>query len=403
MKFLAIISLSIWASAFGSKKITLKRVPNEEYIGNFLKREGAALHQKMLSSYEDTTRSTDKESFATERRNLRKRVGADDNIIIRDFANAQYYGEVTIGTPGETFKVIFDTGSSNLWVPQVGCKHCGIPFIAPKTKYDQSQSSTYVANGTAFEIVYGSGSVTGTMAADTVTLAPDLAVQQQLFAMINDAGGMGMAYLLGKFDGILGLAFDSISVDGAPTVIGNAIGQGLLDQPVFSFYIGDNQDGELTIGGYDSTKFKGNLTYVPLMKTTYWEIKLDAISTGSTSFKDETSAIVDSGTSLIAGPTLLVQQLAEGIGAKKNIMGQYTIDCNLVPSIPDIVFTINGRDYPLSGSEVVIQSQNTCLFAFMGIDIPMPDPKWILGDVFMRRYYTVFDYGQKQIGLAEVV
>merc|ERR1712232_1177882 len=94
-------------------------------------------------------------------------------------------------------------------------------------------------------------------------------------AMINDAGGMGMAYLLGKFDGILGLAFDSISVDGAPTVIGNAVGQGLLDQPVFSFYIGDNQDGELTIGGYDSTKFKGNLTYVPLMKTTYWEIKLD--------------------------------------------------------------------------------------------------------------------------------
>ena len=139
------------------------------------------------------------------------------------------------------------------------------------------------------------------------------------------------------------------------------------------------------------------------MKATYWEIKLDAISAGSASFKDETSAIVDSGTSLIAGPTLLVQQLAESIGAKKNVMGQYTIDCSLIPSIPDIVFTINGKDYPLSGKDCVIQSQNICLFAFMGIDIPMPDPKWILGDVFMRRYYTVFDYGQKQIGFAEVV
>jgi len=354
----------------------------------------------MLTSYEETSTM---DSIATERRSLRKAIGADDNIIIRDFANAQYYGEVTIGTPGESFKVIFDTGSSNLWVPQVGCKHCGIPFIASKTKYDQSQSSTYVANGTDFEIVYGSGSVTGTMAADTVTLAPDLAVQNQLFAMVNDAGGMGIAYLLGKFDGILGLGFDSISVDGAPTVIGNAVGQGLLDQPVFSFYMGDNQDGELTIGGYDSSKIKGNLTYVPLMKATYWEIKLDAISAGSASFKDETSAIVDSGTSLIAGPTLLVQQLAESIGAKKNMMGQYTIDCSVIPSIPDIVFTINGKDYPLTGNEIVIQSQNICLFAFMGIDIPMPDPKWILGDVFMRRYYTVFDYGQKQIGFAEVV
>lgn len=378
----------------------MKRIPNDEYIGNFLKREGAALHQKMLSSYMTTEESKE---TTTERRGLRQNLEADDNIIIRDFANAQYYGEVTIGTPGETFKVIFDTGSSNLWVPQVGCKHCGIPFIAPKTKYDPASSSSYTLNGTKFEITYGSGSVTGTMAEDVVTLAPDLAVNGQLFAMIDDAGGMGMAYLLGKFDGILGLAFDSISVDGAPTVIGNAVKQSLLDQPVFSFYIGNNQDGELTIGGYDTTKFKGNLTYVPLSKTTYWEIQVDAISSGSTSFKEATTAIVDSGTSLIAGPTLLVSQLAESIGAKKNIMGQYTIDCNLVSSIPDIVFTINGKDYPLSGSEVVIKSQSICLFAFIGMDIPMPDPKWILGDVFMRRYYTVFDYGAKQIGFAEVV
>jgi len=400
--FAVITFLSFLTTTLSTKKIALKRIPNEEYVSNFHKREGAALHQKMTSLYEETT-STNTLMTAIERRSLRHSIQADDNVIIKDFANAQYYGEVIIGTPGETFKVIFDTGSSNLWVPQVGCKHCGIPFIASKTKYDPTQSSSYEVNGTDFEITYGSGSVTGTMAADVVTLAPDLAVNEQLFAMINDAGGMGIAYLLGKFDGIFGLAFDSISVDGAPTVIGNAIEQGLLDQPVFSFYIGNEQDGELTIGGYDNTKFKGNLTYVPLMKTTYWEIKLDAIVAGSVSFMDGTSAIIDSGTSLIAGPTLLVSQLAESVGAKKNILGEYTINCELVPSIPDIIFTINGIDYPLSGSEVVIQSQNTCLFAIMGIDIPMPDPKWILGDVFMRRYYTVFDYGQKQIGFAEAV
>lgn len=414
MKFQAITFLSTLAVALSVKKITLKRISNEEYVSNFLKREGAALHQKMMSFYsedkeEETigTSTTTSTSTATKRRSLRHSIEADDNIIIKDFANAQYYGEVSIGTPGETFKVIFDTGSSNLWVPQVGCKHCGIPFIASKTKYDPTESSTYEVNGTDFEITYGSGSVTGTMAADTVTLAPDLAVKDQLFAMISDAGGMGMAYLLGKFDGIFGMAFDSISVDGAPTVIGNAIEQGLLDQPVFSFYIGDEQDGELTIGGYDATKFKGHLSYVPLLKATYWEIQLDAIVAGSTSFNDQTSAIVDSGTSLIAGPTLLVSQIAASVGAKKNILGEYTIDCNLVPSIPDIVFTINGINYPLSADEVVIKSQvktsELCIFAFMGIDIPMPDPKWILGDVFMRRYYTVFDYAQKQIGFAEIV
>jgi len=403
MKFQAITFLSTLAVALSVKKITLKRISNEEYVSNFLKREGAALHQKMMMpSYIEYK---EEEGISIKRRQLKLRhsLQADDNIIIKDYANAQYYGEVSIGTPGETFKVVFDTGSSNLWVPQVNCKHCGIPFIAPKTKYDPSKSSTYEVNGTDFEITYGSGSVTGTMAADIVTLAPDLAVQEQLFAMINDAGGLGMAYLLGKFDGILGLAFDSISVDGAPTVIGSAIEQGLLDQPVFSFYIGNEQDGELTIGGYDTTKFKGDLAYVPLLKSTYWEITVDSIVAGSSSFKDQTSAIVDSGTSLIAGPTLLVSQIAASIGAKKNILGEYTIDCKLVPSIPDIIFTINGIDYPLSANDVVIQSQNICLFTFMGMDIPMPDPKWILGDVFMRRYYTVFDYANKQIGLAEII
>jgi hypothetical protein len=36
-------------------------------------------------------------------------------VVINDFSNAQYYGPIAVGTPGQVFNVIFDTGSSNLW------------------------------------------------------------------------------------------------------------------------------------------------------------------------------------------------------------------------------------------------------------------------------------------------
>ena len=90
---------------------------------------------------------------------------------IKDYANAQYYGSISIGSPPQSFEVIFDTGSSNLWVPKVGCTHCGNPFFGtPKSKYDHVQSSSYKVDGKDFEIMYGSGSVSGYFSTDDGTL-----------------------------------------------------------------------------------------------------------------------------------------------------------------------------------------------------------------------------------------
>jgi hypothetical protein len=209
------------------------------------------------------------------------RGGSDDggeSEVVKDYANAQYYAEVDIGSPAQKFNVIYDTGSSNLWVPEVHCVNCGYKMFGEKHKYDPNKSGDYVDLSTPFHIQYGSGQVSGMYCTDTVTLTGDIAVKNQQFARVHDAKGMGMAYAFGKFDGILGLGFDSLSQNNVPTVFHNALEQGLIKQPMFAFYLGDNKDGELTFGGYDKTKFTGDLHWVPLTQAAYWRIAVDSMT-----------------------------------------------------------------------------------------------------------------------------
>jgi len=354
-------------------KVPLLKRPDEELVGAHLQRTLDARHLHLGEP------SSSSSSSAVVGRQIQ------ESEVINDYGNAQYFGVISIGTPPQSFQVIFDTGSSNLWVPKVGCSHCGNPFFGKKSKYDHRRSTTYEEDGADFEIMYGSGSVSGFFSTESVTLAQDLIVTGQRFGEIEDAGGLGMAYALGKFDGILGLGFSSISIGGATTVFENAIAQNVVDQPIFSFYLGDNSPGELTFGGYDPSKFEGELQYVKLLSATYWEIALDGCSAGPYSSAPNTdgspiTAIVDSGTSFITGPKKEISQLAAAIGAKPNIMGEYTVDCSSLDDVPDIVFTIAGDKYVIPGKGAVLQAQGTCLLAFMGMDFPKPGPQWILGD-----------------------
>jgi hypothetical protein len=326
--------------------------------------------------------------------------GGDNPIPIHDYQNAQYYGPITVGTPGKTFQVIFDTGSSNLWVPSSKCTNCGL-F---KPKYDHTKSSTYVANGTIFNIEYGSGPVAGFMSEDSVTVGSST-VENVLFAEITDVSGLGLAFKLGKFDGILGLAFPSISVNGVPVVFEMMIDQGLVDEPVFSFYLtSDGSDGEMDLGGIDTAHFTGDLQYVPVVAENYWTIDLESmiLEGESTSFTTAPRAIVDTGTSLLAGPSAEVKALAGKLGASPvGTTGEYSIDCNAISKLPSIAINLSGNKYLLNGEDYVINSGGSCILGIIGLDVPAPaGPLWILGDVWIRKYFTVFDYGQKRLGFA---
>jgi len=326
-------------------------------------------------------------------------LNSGHKVPLTNFMNAQYYTEITLGTPAQTFKVILDTGSSNLWVPSSKCTSIAC-FL--HTKYESSQSTTYKANGSEFSIQYGSGSMQGFVSNDILNIG-DLAIKSQDFAEATKEPGLAFAF--GKFDGILGLAYDRISVNGIVPPFYNMINQKLIDEPVFAFRVGSSEadGGEATFGGIDKTAYTGDIHYVPVRRQAYWEVELQKVSFGDDELElEKTGAAIDTGTSLIALPTDMAEMINTQIGAKKSWNGQYQVDCNKVPSLPDLTFQFGGKDYPLKGTDYILNVQGTCISAFTGMDINMPggDSLWIIGDVFLRKYYTVYDLGKNAVGFA---
>merc|ERR1711904_503537 len=152
--------------------------------------------------------------------------------------------------------------------------------------------------------------------------------------------------------------------------------------------------------GTDTKHYTGDFKYVQLSSKTYWEVALDGVKLGDSSVSDCKKAIVDSGTSLLAGPKDEITAIANKLGAKSIMGKEWTVDCS--KDIPDLSFTIGGNTFTLSKSDLTLASQgSTCILGLMGIDVPAPrGPLWILGEVFMRKYYVEFDWGNKRLGIA---
>eukprot|EP00057_Strongylocentrotus_purpuratus_P021861 XP_011676335.1 PREDICTED: lysosomal aspartic protease-like [Strongylocentrotus purpuratus] len=109
--------------------------------------------------------------------------------------------------------------------------------------------------------------------------------------------------------------------------------------------------------------------------------------------------------SLIAGPSAEIAKLQLQIGAAPFASGEYMIDCNLIPTLPDVSIVLAGKTYTLQGKDYVLKVQQgtvtLCISGFIGLDVPPPaGPLWILGDPFLRTYYSKFDRTNNQLGFA---
>ncbi|KAJ8439258.1 hypothetical protein Cgig2_030193 [Carnegiea gigantea] len=393
--------------------------------------------------------------------------------------------------------------------------------------------------GKRCEIKYGTGSIAGFFSKDNVQVG-DLTVKDQVFVEATKVGSLSL--LLAKFDGILGLGFQEISVGNATPVWFNMVQQDLVSEEVFSFWL--NRDptaevgGEIVFGGVDPKHYKGDHTYVPITEKGYWQFEMGDFFIGnySTGFcKGGCAAILDSGTSLLGGPTRVIAEINHAIGAQgilstecKEIVSQYgemiwdlllagvcfcsfllinsvtykalpikipamqfqpdkvcshiglcclngaeyvsdgietvvdrenrknmsvgnevfcdacqmavvwirnqlrlertkeqvleyvnelcdaipspnqesAVPCDKIPKLPNVTFTIADKPFTLTPEQYILKAGEgpaaVCLSGFTAFDVPPPrGPLWILGDIFMGVYHTIFDSGNLKIGFAE--
>ncbi|XP_049419611.1 pepsin A-like [Epinephelus fuscoguttatus] len=307
-------------------------------------------------------------------------------------ADLAYFGIISIGTPPQSFKVIFDTGSSNLWVPSI---YCSSPACNNHDKFNPSLSSTYRQNGASLRIQYGTGSMIGFLGYDTVTVG-GFAVQNQIFGLSTSEAPF-MQYM--RADGILGLAYPRLSASGATPVFDNMMKQGLVSQDLFSVYLSSNSNSGsvVTFGGIDPNHYSGSITWIPLSSELYWQITVDSVTVNGqvVACNGGCQAIVDTGTSLIVGPQSSISNINQVVGAYSQ-NGNDMVSCNNIGQMPDVTFHIQGQEFTLPSSAYIRQSYYGCHSGFGNGGSSL----WILGDVFIRQYYSIFDRGQNRVGLA---
>lgn len=315
----------------------------------------------------------------------------------------EYIGSIGVGTNnlGEAqfhARVVFDTGSTNLWVASVLCT--AFPCDSGKQFYDPEKSLTqeaYEKEDGDIDIQFGTGELKGPLHVDTFRVGP-MVSKRQPFGMIRSMEGDVFSSF--PFEGILGLGFKSLSFSGIVPFFDHVIEQKLLPVNEFAFFfnVDSNKPSALLWGGVDNDLFHGPIHMFPVVQPHYWALKLVDFRLGEKSMKEAgmlgdpvKRLIVDSGTTYFTAPEAMHSMVTSQIPEAP---------CAEVTNYPTLTYVLEGAD--MQTYELVVSQETymlgdegeNCRPAFMALDVSEQyGPAMILGEIFMRHFLTVFHRG----------
>ncbi|KZT57211.1 acid protease [Calocera cornea HHB12733] len=317
---------------------------------------------------------------------------------------------VTIGTPGVTAHLDFDTGSADLWVwgPQIQADR------TKHTLYDPAASQTGKSSqGLWWRIQYGDGSVAaGEVHTDVINLGgvalPNQSVQVATAlsdTFISEDGS----------DGLLGLAFpnmNTVQPMQQVTPMANLVAENLLVKPIFTVKLDkDDASGFYTFGDIAPDSHTGiksaDIKYQPVITTHgFWEFTSPTIRVGDKLVKREANntAIADTGTTILmlsdAACQLVYSQIPGAVLSAD--AGGWILPSNSTPPHVGFGFGPDGLEYTISGEDLKYGDMQDGTH-YGAIQSRGQAPYDILGDVFLRRVYAIFDQspGAPKIGFAQ--
>ncbi|KAI8330696.1 aspartic peptidase domain-containing protein [Chlamydoabsidia padenii] len=361
--------------------------------------------------------------------------------LLNDIDLLQYGIQIQVGNPGQTFLLLFDTGSSDTWIPSRKCtydKGC-----LSGRQYDPSDSSTYQGDVDAVNITYGIGAATGHYFVDRLQLG-DLSVpSQMLVKMDNNQGPIAQQAIDGGGDN--STIIDGIFAAGFPagTVMAQTRGKSsylpfamnlwqnkVIPAPLFSLTMEPGSTtrnesewiGQVTFGGVDDTKHAEPIQYTPVLPRndgvySHWMatvhgFQYDNGTNTNFRFTSPTHFLIDTGSNFIYLPQGLADQLASLVSqdtARWN-GATFDVDCGLLVEEDKVASPVINVMFPQLGNPnatfpisvpvsrlVAKNGPDQCVLLFV------PSQKgnvFTLGNLWLRNFVSVFDFGQNRMGFS---
>jgi len=310
-----------------------------------------------------------------------------------------YFGTVEIGTPKQSFQVVFDSGSGNVLVPAIDCtdapclSHNRYNMAAsPSARHiscsEEEQQDNITTN-------FGTGKIVGNCVEDQVCLGT-VCYPGSFVAMTQESK---MPFVFFQFDGIMGMSLPGMSQGLHFNTMERLTSIEKLHQTVFSVFlsnsVSDVEESEITFGSVKTSKMASDLHWVPVSRETgYWEVKVTDITLDNhpQELCSNCYVAVDTGTSCLAGPSVLIQTLDHILNVEP--------DCSNYDTLPNLGFLIDGQILNLEPGDYVDKGSG-CQVSLLSVDVPPPKgPLFILGIPFLQKFYTVYDGVNKRVGFA---